>query len=114
MTWIKCADGREWCPLETVDLTKVNVIGVYIIWHEESHARVVRVGQEHISSRETSHRKDNVILAYGRYGQLRVTRAYVPSHQLGGVEYYVANRWPPLVGKAFPNATPITVNSPFG
>jgi hypothetical protein len=101
--WIKCADGKEWCPLESVNLTKVNVNGVYIIWHEGNPA-----------SRLTSHRNDNVILDYGRYGQLRVTWASVASLQLGGVERYLTNTWPPLVGEAFPNETPIPVNSPFG
>lgn len=114
VTWIRCADGKEWCPLETVNLTNVNVNGVYVIWHEGSPARVVRIGQGDIASRLASHRQDRDILAYGRYGKLRITWTSVPSHQLDGVERYLANAWPPLVGEAFPNVTPIPVNSPFG
>ena len=114
VTWIRCASGKTWCPLETVNLTDVNVEGVYLIWHEGNPARVVRIGQGDISDRLASHRQDNAILDYGKYGTLRVTWASVPSYQLNGVERYLANTWPPLVGETFPNATPIPVNSPFG
>ena len=114
MTWIRCANGKEWCPLETVNLANVNVDGVYIIWHEGNPARVVRIGQGDIANRLTSHRQDNVILSYNRFGTLRVTWAAVAAHQVDGVERYFANTWPPLVGEAFPNVPPIPVNSPFG
>ena len=85
MTWIRCADGKEWCPLETVNLTNVNVDGVYLIWHEGNPARVVRIGQGDIARRLTSHRQDDDILDYGRYGKLRVTWASVRSHRQDGL-----------------------------
>jgi hypothetical protein len=117
--WITCkgdgGQGTQWCPLETVDLESIGVIaGVYIIWHEGNPSRVVRVGQgAPIKDRLGAHRLDREITAYGQIGKLRVTWAAVPASQRDGVERYLADKWKPLVGDAFPNAVPIAVNSPW-
>lgn len=112
LDWIKC-NGGKWCPLQSVNLANVNVGGVYLIWHEGNPGRVVRLGQGDIANRLSTHRSDSEITAYAQHGTLRVTWAAVPSHQRDGVERYLADQWPPLVGDAFPNASPIAVNSPW-
>lgn len=53
------------------------------------------------------------VTAYKKDGDLRVTWAALPAHQIDGVERYLANTWPPLVGDAFPDVVPLEVNSPF-
>jgi hypothetical protein len=118
VSWIKCgSDG--YCDLELLDLRTITATtGVYVIWHEGNPARVVRIGQGNIATRLGAHRQDSAILAYKKYGRLRVTWAAVPSHQLDahqldGVERYLANAWPPLVGDAFPAVVPLAVYSPF-
>jgi hypothetical protein len=114
VSWIDCGQPeRFWCPLENVNLSNVNTIGVYIIWHEGNPGRVVRIGQGNIKDRLCAHRNDEEILAYKKNGTLRVTWASVPSAQLDRVERYLANRWPPLVGDCFPDVEPIAVNSPW-
>jgi hypothetical protein len=114
VTWVKCGNGENWCPLETLNLDSVSdAAGVYIIWHEGNPGRVVRVGQgSPIKNRLSKHRNDNEILYYGRNGTLRVTWASVSWSQRDGVERYLAETWHPLVGEAFPDVMPIAVNSP--
>jgi hypothetical protein len=113
--WIKCGSVDHWCSLEQLDLDSMgDVAGVYIIWHEGTPGRVVRLGQgDPIKTRLSAHRNDREILAYRWSGTLRVTWAAVPFLLRDGVERYLANTWPPLVGSAFPNSLPIAVNSPW-
>lgn len=115
VAWMKCGSDGHWCDLELLNLETVTAkkTGVYVIWHEGNPARVVRIGQGDIARRLAAHRQDPAILAYKRFGRLRVTWAAVPAHQLDGVERYLANSWPPLIGDAFPNVAPLAVNSPF-
>ena len=113
VSWMKCGSDGHWCDLELLDLKTVTGTGVYVIWHEGNPARVVRIGQGDIASRLGVHRQDPAILAYKKYGRLRVTWASVPAHHLDGVERYLANTRPPLIGDAFPVAAPLAVNSPF-
>lgn len=114
VTWMKCGSDGHWCDLELLDLKSISAkTGAYVIWHEGNPARVVRIGQGDIAGRLGAHRQDPAILAYKKYGRLRVTWAAVPPHQLDGVERYLANTWPPLLGDAFPVAAPLAVNSPF-
>jgi hypothetical protein len=108
--WVKC--GNDWCPLATVNLSKVTTAGVYIIWHRGNPSRVVYVGQGDIVGRLTSHRGDKRIQAYAAQG-LRVTWASVPAAQRDAVERYLADQWKPLVGDAHPNVVPLAVNSPW-
>jgi len=112
--WFKCGDDGHYCDLELLKLdTITDATGVYIIWHEGQPGRVVRIGQGKIADRLAAHRQDPAILAYKKYGNLRVTGAAVPAHQMDAVELYLANEWHPLIGDAFPEVIPLEVNSPF-
>ena len=111
--WIKCDEGRQWCPLESVNLSGVTAKGVYIVWHEGNPGRVVRIGQGDIAGRLKDHRDDPQILTFSKQGILRVTWAAVSAAQRDGVERYLADQWPPLVGDVFPDAAPIAVNAPW-
>jgi hypothetical protein len=112
INWVKCS-GENWCPFETVNLAEVETLGVYIVWHEGNHGRVVYVGQGDIKARLTVHRKDARILAYLKSGTLRVTWAFVSSSYRDGVERHLADKWNPQVGDVHPDVLPIAVNSPW-
>lgn len=111
--WVTCGDDKHWCSLMDLKLDTVKTTGVYIIWHEGKPGRVVRIGQGDISDRLGRHRNDDQITAYASKGKLRVTWAAVPAAQMDGVETYLADKWNPLVGDAFPDCQPIAVNSPW-
>ena len=112
VAWVKLTTG-DWCQFETVDLSGVNAVGVYIIWHSGNPSRVVRVGQGDIADRLRSHRFDTTVIAYRPLGTLYVTWAVVPVSLLDGVERFLAEHWKPLVGDRFPVALPVAVNQPF-
>jgi len=113
VNWIKC-QGDKWCPLENVNLSDVDEAGVYIIWYNGNPGRVVRLGQGDIAERLKAHCKDPNITRYAKNGTLLVTWAAVSSQRdRDGIERYLANGWTPLVGDAFPDVTPIAVNSPW-
>lgn len=114
--WVKCSnDSEHWCSLEALDLDSVGeAAGVYVIWHEGNPGRVVRIGQgDPIKKRLSAHRNDTDITVYGLRGTLKVTWAAVSSAHRDGVERYLAEKWKPLVGDAFPDVEPIAVNSPW-
>jgi hypothetical protein len=111
--WYKCGSNNHYCRLETLDLSTVRETGVYIIWHTGNPGRVVRIGQGDVADRLGVHRRDAWVLAYKRYGELCVTWAALPAYQIDGVERYLANQWPPLIGDAFPDVAPLAVNPPF-
>jgi len=120
VVWLTCgsAGSPNWCPLESLDLGSVtDVGGVYIIWHEGSlysAPRVVKVGQAgSVKARLSSHRNDNEITYYRKFGTLRVTWASVQVGQRDGVERFLGDTLKPLVGSLFPVATPIAVNYPW-
>ena len=112
VNWVKSVSG-DWLSLEHVNLKGINTFGVYVIWHTGNPSRTVRVGQGDIVDRLCCHREDRAVLAYKKYGELRVTWAAVPPHLVGGVERYLAELLKPRVGDRFPAALPIAVNSPF-
>ena len=112
LTWVK-STANEWLNFQTFNLSNDHGQGVYIIWHAGNPSRVVYVGQGDIAARLRSHRNNADITYYSKYGTLKVTWASVSSHQLDGVEHYLANTWNPLVGDAHPDAYPIAVNSPW-
>jgi hypothetical protein len=114
--WYKCGKDGHYCDFDTLDLGTVTETGVYVIWHTGkagNPGRVVRIGQGKVADRIAAHRKDQKVLAYKQHGELRVTWAALPAHQMDGVERYLANTWPPLVGDVFPDVKPLEVNSPF-
>lgn len=109
LAWGKC--GTYWCNLLGQDFQVLaDLIGVYVIWHTGTPARVVRVGQGIVRERLAAHQGDPEITSYTAHGDLRVT--WAPQHQLDGVEAFLAQRYQPLVGERFPNVTPIPVNLP--
>lgn len=114
VSWVKCNNGQNWCPLANVNLSGINAVGVYVIWHSGNPGRVVRVGQGNIADRINNHRNSPEVTQYARNGSLHVTWASVATMYLDGVERYLADTWNPLVGDAFPDARPIAVNSPWG
>jgi hypothetical protein len=109
VNWIK-STKNEWLPLANVNLTEVTAQGVYVIWRGGDAPAFVRVGQGDIKSRLEAHRQDSVITRHGATAPLMVTWASVPATHRDGVERYLADRYRPLVGDAFPNVTPIQVN----
>jgi hypothetical protein len=113
LNWIKLKNGTGWCPFHTVNLSNVTATGVYIIWHAGHPGRVVYVGQGDITARLLAHRNRSDISNYERNGALYVTWASVSANQMDGVERYLADAWSPLIGEAYPQATPIAVNSPW-
>ncbi len=113
LKWIKCGDDGHWCPLEKLNLNMTTGGGVYIIWHTGNPARIVRIGQGAIADRLAAHRNDPEILAYAKAGTLLVTWAAVSAAQRDGVERYLGDQWPSLVGDVFPDIEPISVNSPW-
>ena len=112
LKWIKCGDDGHWCSLEQLNLN-MKTKGVYIIWHEGNPSQVVRIGQGDIAARLQEHRDNPKILTFSKKGILRVTWAAVLAAQRDGVEGYLADRWPPLVGAVFPDVEPIAVNGPW-
>lgn len=108
--WQKC-HGNIWGQLLYVDLSHShfnNMEGVYIIW--QNGGPIVRIGQGNIRDRLSHHRNDPKITAHH---SLHVTWAPVSSLYRDGVERYLANILKPIVGDAFPNATPIPVSVPW-
>jgi hypothetical protein len=112
LRWAKAKDG--WLPLALPWPSVIDAVGVCVIWHEGNPSRVVRVGHGEIRERLHYHQEDPEVLAYSRFGTLRVTWAAVPSDQVEGVERYLVEHWKPLVEDRPLKAVPIAVNSPFG
>ena len=108
--WVRC--GEQWCRFETVNLTGVVTVGVYLIWYRGNPGRMVRVGQGNVAARLLEHRQDNAVLAYRDQGLL-VTWAKVEPANLDGVERYFADHYHPLTGERVPGAPAIEVNSPW-
>lgn len=109
--WKRCGTDLHWCNLARLDLKEIKDIGVYIIWHGGQNPRVVRIGQGNISDRLSQHRSNSIITSFG---ELFVTWTAVASQfDRDGIEKHLAEVWQPLVGEAFPNVAPISVNSPF-
>lgn len=114
VTWIK-SKSNTWLDFQDFNLPSAGADeGVYIIWHMGNPGRVVRLGQGVIIQRLGAHRNDARITQYAKHGALKVTWASVAARLRDGVERYLADNWHPLVGDAFPDATPIAVNSPWG
>ena len=112
--WINTYGDGNPITLGTLDLGTVTAQGIYIIWYRGSPGRVVRLGQGDVSNRLGAHRADPAITNFGKTnGQLYVTWAEIPALSRDGVERYLANLYPPLVGDAFPDVVPIAVNAPW-
>ena len=116
VTWIKCQEGKIWCPFETVNLSNVTAHGVYIIGYDSGQSSVytIYVGQGDIAARLQAHRTNPDILKYRNQGTLRATWASVSAANRDGVERYVADKLKPSEGSQHPNVRPIPVNLPAG
>ena len=110
--WIKCGDGAYFCGLETVNLSDVQVRGVYVIWHNPAR-RVIYVGEGWIADRLSAHRTDPTILSHRGSGTLLVTWAGVADDVTRwGIERYLGEIWQPLVSKQFRDVPAVEVNLP--
>ena len=110
VNWIKC-QSNQFCPLETVDLSNVGAVGVYIIWHNVS-AKVIYVGQGNIRDRLYKHRASTDILVYRGAGLLLVTWADVDDEdQRLRIERYLHRIYTPLVSTCDPGPEEV-VNLP--
>ena len=109
LNWVKCQNDN-WCPFTTVELGNVTAKGVYVIWKPGNPGRVIRVGQGDIAARLKTHRSDSEISKHGH--DLLVTWASVAAQYRDGVERFLAERYSPVVGEAFPNVAQIVVNLP--
>ena len=112
LSWIKCgAEGEQFCPLETVDLSKQIWDGVYIIWHNAS-GQVIYIGQGNIQDRLGSHRLNPEVLAHRGTGLLLTTWAFVETlEQREAIERYLHKVLGPLVSRCTPGPE-LAVNLP--
>lgn len=114
VVWYTCGEQGNWCRLDTVNLSQIDMKGVYIIWHGGTNPKVVRVGQGDIRDRLTQHKSDDSMLYYKRFGVLMVTWAEVPKRYRDGIEVYLENMCNPLSRqRTLPIADPIRVNYPW-
>lgn len=111
--WIKCNNGASFCNLETVDLSAVTALGVYVIWQAPS-GQVIYVGEGLIADRLRDHRNNPEILSRRGNGSLLVTWASVPNENVRrGIERYLGELWnPPLSARFFTSAPSVEVNLP--
>lgn len=114
LSWTHCEGG--YCDLINLNLEHGHFNGkegVYVIWRSGQNPAVVRLGQGIVKDRLGKHRVDPAILRQKGDGKLHATWAEVPTYQRDGVEKFLANALNPIVGDAFPQATPIPVNLPW-
>ena len=97
--------------LETVDVSTIHVVGVYIIWQSPS-GLVIYVGQGNVGERIPAHRIDPQILRHRGSGALIVAWADVGPDNMNGVERYLADALKPLVERRHPDAPAIPVDLP--
>lgn len=112
--WRTCGDDNHWCNFLRLNLESVTGAGIYIIWHGGMNPHVVRVGQGDVAKRLAEHRENPEITGYQSRGDLFVTWAALDVLYRDGVERYLAERYDPHVGDRFPDALPLSVNSPWG
>jgi hypothetical protein len=112
LNWVK-GTGDTWCSLDYLNLSRVKVHGVYIIWKAGSQPRVstvIRVGRGDIATRLDEERSDPKVSRHGP--GLLVTWAEVDILYSGGVEVYLAQQLRPHVGERFPLSPAVEVNLP--
>src|SRR5262249_21297498 len=95
LRWAKAKDG--WLPLALPWPSVIDGLGVLFIRKEATPSRVVRVGHGEIREPLHYHQEDPEVLAYSRFGTLRITWAGVQSNQMEGVERYLVEHGNPLV-----------------
>jgi hypothetical protein len=110
--WIR-PNLADWYNLETVDLSAVATVGIYVIWRSGQTPWTIQVGQGDIADLLSAHRHDPKLLAFSSPGGLRVTWAAVPETNRDGIERYLVDQLHPLVGARYPDVRPIPVNLPW-
>ena len=108
LEWAKCIDGA-WCSLQRVALDNVRVEGVYLIWLPGNPGTWIYAGQGNIADRLKHHRQDP---RFSAYQGLCVSWASVPVAFRNGVERYLYDSCPPVLGDRSPDEPPIVVNLP--
>lgn len=111
VTWRRC-ESHKWHALEELALSKIEDVGVYIVWYPGTPGRVVCVGQGPIAAELARVQEDEEVKRFAGRGPLLVTWAPVSSRRVDGIERYLADTWPPLLEQPRPDVAPIEVNSP--
>jgi len=114
--WIKCEPDPHWCNLPTLEVDKIQVRGVYMIWYESSTAQaahVVRIGQGDIAQQLAMERINPLTLSYTTKAPLRVTWAAASAQETDGIERFLIDKYKPYLLTATVGAvTPTEVNLP--
>jgi hypothetical protein len=113
LDWIKYDTVGALLELQRVNLSQVDMGGVYIIWRAGTPPRAIRLGQGDIADRLGCHKQDSEVLAEARISRLYVTWAEVPVSARDAVECYLGKLLVPVVGDRFPSCQPLAVNLPF-
>jgi hypothetical protein len=96
-----------------IQLETLRCYGVYVIYQQSVGLFppvVLKVGQGQVADRFAAHRQLNVLKQ--RTGVLATWTPISPII-IDGVERYLADRYQPLYGEAFPAADPVPVSLPF-
>ena len=111
--WAKCGVKSERaCRLETLDLSNVADIGVYIIWQSPS-GNAVKIGEGNIKSELIRQRQDPEVLNRRGNGVLLVTWANIPDMSTRfGVERYLDSIYSPALPTHVSPVEMVSVNTP--
>jgi hypothetical protein len=98
LQWHKCA-GADWCSLEQVDPTRLEGVGVFVVWREgDTHraSAVLFVGSGVLRHSVAACRRDPVLASATG---LRITWAAVDPRDVAGVAAYLYQQLRPLWGE---------------
>jgi hypothetical protein len=98
LRWSKCS-GAEWCLLSQIDLTAIDLHGVFVVWRPGDAGRasvVLYVGHGALRQEIEECRRDPIL---GGGTGLRVTWAGVDPLAAGGVAAYLYQQLRPLWGE---------------
>lgn len=110
VNWGTCTESGQpvWCPLNRLNLSAINSIGVYVIWDSQG---VLYVGQGNIADQLREYRSHPAILNRGDVG---VTWINIPDqNDRDGIERFLSDYYRPRLGENHPNVTPIPVSLPW-
>lgn len=112
LDWIKYDTGGALLELQRLNLSAVNMEGVYVIWRGGTPPRAVRLGQGDVADRLGVHKHDARVRREAT-STLYVSFAEVPASVVDAVECYLGLRLVPIIGDRFPACQPLAVNLPF-
>jgi predicted GIY-YIG superfamily endonuclease len=117
LAWVTHDRRGQAYRLYDVELSQLTAYGVYMIYTAGSllgGPAILRVGQGDVANRLREHRQNLTILSYQRRnGPVMVVWASVSPLIVDGVERYLADRYRPLLGEAFPDVRPVPVTLPL-